>query len=307
MVTIYVGFGPGGGYDLAARLLSRHLANYIPGKPSVIVSNRPGASGLTLLNFLYSVAPTDGTVFGTFHSASPFYEAIGMEGVRYKSAELSWIGNLNRSANVVAVWADTGVRTIEDATKKQVLMGALAGAGIMDMYPKVLNALFGTQFKIVNGYEGTNDVNLAIERGEVQGATTAWNSWKLARPEWVRDHKIVPIVQIALQKDASLPQVPLLLDLAKNDEQKQLFTAISANIAIERPFAGPPRIPADRLDILRRAFDKTVEDPAFIADAAKIQADVDPQTGEQVTKIVESVVNTPPHIIAELKRSAGLN
>jgi tripartite-type tricarboxylate transporter receptor subunit TctC len=305
-VTIYVGFGPGGGYDLAARLLQRHLSAHLAGNPTVIVANKPGASGMTLLNFLYSVAPSDGTVFGTFHSASPFYEAIGMEGVRYKSAELSWIGNLNRSANVIAVWHDTGVRTIEDATHRPVVMGALAGGGIMNIYPRVMNAIFGTQFRIVDGYEGSNDVNLAIERGEVQGATTAWNSWKVARPDWVAAHKIVPIVQIGLQKDPSLPEVPLLIDLAKTGGQRQLFDAISANIAIERPFAGPPRIPPDRLDMLRRAFDRTVADPAFLEDAARIQADVDPQTGEAVTRIVQSVVGTPAEVIDELKRDAGV-
>jgi tripartite-type tricarboxylate transporter receptor subunit TctC len=305
-VTIYVGFGPGGGYDIAARILQRHLAAHLPGNPTVIVANKPGASGMTLLNFLYSVAPNDGTVFGTFHSASPFYEAIGMEGVRYKSAELSWIGNVNRSANVIAVWHDTGVHTIEDATHKPIVMGALAGAGIMNIYPRVMNAIFGTKFQIVDGYEGTNDVNLAIERGEVQGATTAWNSWKVARPEWVAAHKIVPIVQIGLQKDPSLPEVPLLIDLAKTDDQRQLFRAISGNIAIERPFAGPPRIPPDRLDMLRRAFDHTVADPAFLEDAARIQADVDPQSGEEVTRIVQSVVSTPADVIRELKRDAGV-
>jgi hypothetical protein len=185
-------------------------------------------------------------------------------------------------------------------------MGALTGGGIMNIYPRAMNDIFGTQFKIVSGYEGTNDVNLAMERGEVQGATTAWNSWKLARPEWVRDGKIVPLVQIGMEKDPTLPDVPLLLDLAKTERQKQLFTAISANIAIERPFAGPPHIPADRLNILRRAFDKVVVDPAFIADAEKVQADLSPGTGEEVTAIVKSVMNTPDDVIAELRRSAGL-
>src|SRR5262249_23340305 len=181
------------------------------------------------------------------------------------------------------------------------------GAGIMDTYPRLLNNLFGTQFRIVAGYESTNTVNIAIERGEVQGATTAWNTWKVARPQWVKDGRIVPLVQIGPQKDAELAHVPLLDELAQNEEQQQMFRLISGNVAIERPFTAPPQIPADRLETLRRAFDQTTRDPAFLADAERMQSDVDPQTGETVQRIVTAIVNTPAPVIEKLKVSAGLN
>jgi tripartite-type tricarboxylate transporter receptor subunit TctC len=305
-ITIVVGFGPGGGYDLTARLLARHMGRFIPGSPNMVVTNMPGASGIKSVNYLYSIAPRDGTVLGTFHSASPFYEATHMPGVQYKSAELSWIGNLSRSVNAVAVWHETGVRTLDDAKSATVVMAALAGAGIMDTYPRLLNNLFGTKFQIVAGYESTNTVNI-VERGEVQGATTAWNTWKIARPQWIKEGKIVPLVQIGPEKDAELAHVPLLDELARNEEQQQMFRLISGNVAIERPFTAPPQIPLDRLEVLRRAFDQTTRDPAFLADAERMQSDVDPQTGETVQRIVAAIVNTPSSVIEKLKMSAGLN
>jgi tripartite-type tricarboxylate transporter receptor subunit TctC len=306
-ITIVVGFGPGGGYDLTARLLARHMGRYIPGSPTIVVSNMPGASGIKSVNYLYAIAPRDGTVFGTFHSASPFYETMRMSGVQYKSAELSWIGNVSRSVNAVAVWHATGVRSLEDAKRTTVIMAAIAGGGIMDTYPRVLNNLFGTKFRIVSGYEGTNAVNIAIERGEVEGGTTAWNTWKVARPQWIKERKIIPLVQIGPEKDAELAQVPLLHELAQNEEQQQMFRLISGNVAMERPFTAPPKIPSDRLEILRRAFDQTTKDPAFLADALRMQSDVSPQTGEAVQAIVTSIVSTPAAVIDKLKINAGLN
>jgi len=306
-ITIVVGFGPGGGYDLTARLLARHLGRHVPGNPSVIVSNMPGASGVKSVNYLYAIAPRDGTVLGTFHSAAPFYEVTRMPGVQYRSAELSWIGNVSRSANAVAVWHGTGVRTLDDAKKKTVIMAAIAGGGIMDTYPRLLNNLFGTKFRLVSGYEGTNAVNIAMERGEVEGATTAWNTWKVARPQWIKEHKIIPLVQIGPQKEPDLPDVPLLDELAQNEEQQQMFRLVGGNVAIERPFTTTPQVPADRLEILRRAFDQTMKDPAFLSDAQRMQSDVSPQSGEIVTSIVRAIVNTPSTVVEKLRASTAVN
>lgn len=306
-ITIIVGFGPGGGYDTMARLLSRHMGNHIPGSPAIIVQNMPGSSGLKSVNHLYAAAPRDGTVFGTFHSATPLHEALGAKGIRFKSAELSWVGTMSQSVNVIAVTKAAGVETVEDVRKKEVIMGAVgSGGGIMGAYPRLLNNFFDTKFRIVAGYRGSNGVFLAMERNEVHGATTAWASWNIARPQWVKEGKIVPLMQIGPKKLPDLPNVPLLYDLVKNDEQRQMVNLLSGNMQIERPFAGPPKIPDDRLETLRRAFDGTVKDPKFLAEAKRLGAKIDPHTGEEAAKIVKSIIDTPLALVAKLRSATGL-
>lgn len=303
-IRIVVGTIAGGGYDANGRLVARHLGRFIPGSPNVIVQNMPGASGVNAVNHLYAIAPKDGTHIATFNSAIPFYEAVGTAGVQYKSTELSWIGSLSQDINVIVVWHTTGVKTIDDAKKGEIVMGALTGGGTMGAYPILLNNVFGTRFKVVTGYNGGNAVNLAIERGEVQGrGTTPWSTWKSTRPEWVRDAKVIPIVQIGPKKDPELAAmgVPLLDDLAQNEEQRQMFRLLGGNIYIERPFAAPPQVPPDRISHLRRGFDAMTKDKAFLADAEKLQAGIDPQTGEQVSDLVAKIIASPPGVVEKVK------
>ncbi|MCD6073412.1 MAG: tripartite tricarboxylate transporter family receptor [Rhodospirillales bacterium] len=303
-ITIVVGTTAGGGYDLNARMLARHYSKYIPGNPNIIVTNMPGASDVKSVNYLYSVAPKDGTVIGAFNSAIPFYERMGVEGVTYKSAELSWIGNLSQSTQAVAVWHSIGVKNLDDAKKKEVIMGALGDTGTMAYYPKLLNRFLGTKFRVVTGYQGGPDVELAMERGEVHGrGAGTWFTWQSTRPEWIKDGKIVPLVQIGIKKAAGIENVPLLTDLARNDEERQIFDVFSGNVAIERPFAGPPGVPSDRLQILRRAFDQTMKDPAFIQESIKLRSELDPNSGEVTEKIVAKMMATPQPYIDELKKA----
>lgn len=307
IITIIVGFGPGGGYDTMARVLARHMGKHIPGKPEFVVTNMSGASGLKSVNHLYAVAPRDGTVFGTFHSATPLQEALGARAVRFKAVELSWIGSLSQSINVLAVTSAAGAHTLEDAKAKEVIMGAVgSGGGIMGAYPRLINAILQTRFKIVAGYRGSNDVFLAMERGEVHGATTAWASWNIARPAWVRDGKVIPLVQIGPKKNADLQDTPLLLDLVKTEDQRRMVQLLSGNMQIERPFAGPPEIPSERLTMLRRAFDATARDPAFLADAKQAGETIDPHTGEEATEIVRQIVETPKALVEQLRAATGL-
>lgn len=306
-VTIVVGHSAGGGYDTNARLLGRHIGRHLPGSPSIVVQNMPGASGMRSVNHLYATAPRDGTVFGSFHPASPLQEALGNKAVRYKSTELSWIGSLSQSINVLAVTPAAGVRELQDATKKQVIMGAVGGGkGTMGAYPRLINYLFGTKFRIVPGYKGSRDVLLAMERNEVHGATDAWVSWKINRPDWVAEGKIVVLAQIGPEKVAELQDVPLLHDLAKTDEQRQMIDIFSRTMQIERPFAGPPGIPADRLSILRRAFDRTVKDAQFLADAKRSRAEINPHTGEQVAEAVAAIIGTPPSVVEKVKEATEM-
>jgi hypothetical protein len=307
-VRIVVGTGAGRGYDTYARLVARHLGKHISGHPTFVVENMPGASGIRAINYLYAAAPSDGTVIATFNNAIPFYQAIGQPGVRFKAEELSWIGSFGQAATVIAVWHAAGVRTIDDARRIEVVMGATGAAGTKAAYPALLNNTLGTKFKIVTGYEGGNAVTLAIERGEVQGdGSSRWSSWKATRPDWVRDRKIIPVVQIGLRKDVELADVGLLTDYAQNKEQRQMFEFVGAPDSLGQPFAGPPRIPTDRLAILRRGLDQMIHDPAFRAEAATSKLDVDPLAGEQTEKIVGLIVGTPSTIIQKVQAATAVN
>jgi hypothetical protein len=307
-VRIIIGTGPGRGYDTYARLAARHLGKHVPGHPTFVVENMPGACGIRAINYLYAAAPNDGTVIATFNNAIPFYQAVGQPGIRFKAEELSWIGSFAQAATVVAVWHAAGVRTIDDARRVEVIMGATGAAGTKAAYPALLNNTLETKFKIVTGYEGGNAVTLAIERGEVQGdGSSRWSSWKATRPEWVRDHKIIPVVQIGLRKDAELADVALLSDYAQTEEQRQMFQFVGAPDSLGQPFAGPPRIPIDRLKILRRGFDQMIHDPAFRAEAATSKLAIDPLAGVETENIVGRIVATPLPIIQKVQAATAVS
>jgi tripartite-type tricarboxylate transporter receptor subunit TctC len=306
-IRIIVGTGAGRGYDTYARLVARHLGKHVAGHPNFVVENMPGASGIRAINYLYGAAPSDGTVIATFNNAIPFYQAVGQPGIRFKAEELSWIGSFAQAATVVAVWHAAGVRTIDDARRVEVVLGATGVAGTKAAYPTLLNSTLGTRFKIVTGYEGGNAVTLAIERGEVEGdGSSRWSSWKATRPDWVRERKIIPLVQIGLRKDAELPEVALLTDYAQSEEQRRMFAFVGAPDSLGQPFAGPPGIPAERLLILRRAFDQMIHDPAFRAEAAVAKLDVDPLAGEETENIVGLIVGTPAAIIQKVQAATAV-
>jgi tripartite-type tricarboxylate transporter receptor subunit TctC len=300
-IKMMVATPPGGGYDAYGRLVARHMREYLPGRPNIIVNNMAGASGITGTNWLYSVAPKDGSVIGTFNKSEPFYEAIGQRGVRFKSTEFGWIGAMSQAPDTVNVSNRAGVKTIEDVKKKEVIIGADSG-GTMTLFPALLNSMIGTKFKIITGYAGSAAVYLAIEKDEVQGVgSTPWTTWKATRPDWVRDGRILALVQVGLKKDPDLQNVPRLIDLAQNDDQRVLFTFVSSVAAIERPYAAPPGIPADVLATWRSAFNQAVKSPALIAEAEKMNLDLDPQDGETVARIVGSILSTPPEIVAKVR------
>jgi tripartite-type tricarboxylate transporter receptor subunit TctC len=305
-ITLIVGTTAGGGYDTDGRLIAKYMSRYIPGNPNIVISNMPGASGVKAVNFLHTSAPRDGTVFGTFNSAMPFLEAAGAPGVTYKSAELSWIGNLSQSVQAVVVWHTSGIKTLDDTKKREVIMGALGSGGTMTVFPRMLNAAFGTKFRIVAGYQGGTEVNIAMERGEVEGrGAGVWTTWKRTRPDWIKEGKIIPLLQIGPKKDRDLPHIPLLNDLAQSEEQKQMFLLVAGNIQIERPFAAPPQIPADRLQILRNAFIRATADPEFLAEAEKLETDVAPQTGDETARDVTSILAVPQAVVEKVKVIVG--
>jgi tripartite-type tricarboxylate transporter receptor subunit TctC len=300
-IRIIVGSAPGGGYDANARLVARHLGAHLAGNPAVIVSNMPGASGAQAANYVYLQAPKDGTVLGTFNKSLPSYQVVGTPGIRFKAEELSWLGCMSQTVDTVVVWHRTGVKTIEDAKHKPVIIGALTKIGTMYGYPAMLNAMLGTKFRIVTGYESGTHINLAMEKGEIEGrGSNPWSSWKATSPDWIRDRKIIPVVQVGLKKDVDLPNVPLLAELAQNEEQRHIFEFVSSE-AMDRPFAAPAGLAPEVLAELRTAFDAMVADPAFVEDARKASLDLDPLPGAKVAEIVRGIVTTPANVIARYK------
>jgi len=302
-IRIIVGSGPGGSYDLYARLVARHLGRHILGSPTVTVSNMPGASGVEAANYLFNLAAKDGTVLGTFNKSMPFYELVGQSGIRFKSKEFTWIGCLSQTEDVVAVWHTTGVRSVEEARKRPIIMGALSKIGTMWTYPALLNAELGTQFTIVTGYASGTSVNHAMELGEIEGrGSNPWTSWKATQPEWVRDKKIVPILQIGLHKDPDLPHVPLLVDLASNEEQRLLFRLVSNSAAIDHPIVAPPRLAPDVRQILNEAFALMVRNADFLGDAKERALDLDPLSGEDLASVIRQIIDTPSEIVSQIQK-----
>jgi tripartite-type tricarboxylate transporter receptor subunit TctC len=304
-LSLIVGTSSGNDYDFRARLLARHLGRHIPGEPSIVPQNMPGVGGVKAANYLASIAPHDGTTLHMIMANMMSSEAIGAQGVQFDTRKFFWIGNTTSTPNVTVSWYKSGVTSIEQVKTRELIVGAPGGtAGVI--YATAMNGLLGTKFKIVSGYPGGNEVNLAMERGEIDGrASNSWASWKSTRPDWVKDKKIIVLVQIGLKRAPDLPDVPLLLELAKNDMDRQVLTFLSADTAIARALVTTPDTPPERVAALRRAFDATMRDPEFLAEADKALLDIVPMSGEDSQKIADSIVNTPPEVVARAKALLG--
>jgi tripartite-type tricarboxylate transporter receptor subunit TctC len=304
-LEMVIGYSPGGTYDLYARLVARFLGNYIPGKPVIVPRNMPGAGSRAATKWVYSVGPKDGTVLATADQSLAVEQAMGDKQLDLDTTKLIYVGNPNADNNTTATWYTSGIKTIDDAKTRLVVMGATGGS-TSSQYPKAMNALIGTKFKIVIGYPGGNDINLAMEKGEVDGrGSNAWGAWKATRPDWLRDKKINILVQIGLTKAPDLPDVPLLIDLAANDEDRAIFKLLSASSTIGRPVFTSPGVPPERVKALRDAFDTMVKDPVFLAEADKEHFDINPVAGVQMQRIVADIVATPRPIADRLLQIIG--
>ena len=297
-ITLVVGSDITGEHDAAARLLARHLGRHIAGRPSIVVQNMPGASGIKSANYLYELARRDGTVMAIFNKSLPLAQATGAANAKFKAEELNWIGSMDHSNNLVVVAARTGVKTIADATRKEVLMGSLGAGGPMSTYPLLLNNAFGTRFKLVQGYAGGQIVDLAIDRGEVDGrGSYNWRDLRVKRANWLKENKLNILVQVGLEREAELAEVPLLVDLARSDFEREVFTFVSADIPIGKSFVMPQAVPRERVETIRRAFEATMSDPEFLVDAKASEADVHLIPGMQVHALVRGIVTTPAEVI----------
>ena len=299
-IDLVIGSPAGGGYDLYARLVGRHMGNHIPGNPSIIPRNMPGAGTLIAANWLYNVAPRDGIVLGSVNATVATDQAKGAEGIQYDARKFSWIGAPAVSNKMLSVWSKTGVKTVADAAKAELVIGAAGATSISVIFPQVANNLFGTKFRIVAGYPGANDILLAMERGEVDGIGSN-SSWSATRPDWVRDRKINVVFQVGAKRAAEEPDAPLLTELAKTSEQRQILDVISGDIAMGYPILTTPGVPEDRVAALRAAFNATMRDQAFLADALNSKLEIDPADGLELQKSVDGIVNVSHEIVEKVK------
>jgi tripartite-type tricarboxylate transporter receptor subunit TctC len=300
-VRLVVGIGVGSGYDINARLLARHMGSHIPGNPTIIVQNQPGAGSLTMTNQLSAAGPFDGTAIGASFNGMPTTPLLQPQGARFEPNKLNWLGSTNRETQASYVWHTAPANTLADVAKTEIIMGAQAPGSTQYDYPVLVNSLFGYKFKVITGYEATPKIHLAMERGEVHGTLANWSTLKAINLDWVKEKKIKMLAQWALKAHPELAGVPMALDLAKTDADRQAMELALARLEYGRPFFLPPNVPADRVQALRRAFDATMKDPAYLAEAEKLKIDVDPLTGEQVAELVAKVNATPAETVARVR------
>ncbi len=301
-VSVVIGFSVGGGYDLYARLLARHLGRHIPGQPNVLPQNREGAGSERATLYLYNAAPKDGTVIGTFSRS--MVVAPLLINAPFDATRFSWLGSISSDVSVCMTWQTSQIATFSDMLAKPFTMGGLGKDADPDIFANVLRNMFGAKLKLVSGYPGTNDATLAMERGEVNGMCgVSWSTAKARHMDWIKSKRVNMPVQFGLRKEADIPEVPAVTDLAKGDEQTKMLRLILTGQAMARPYVAPPGIPADRHQALIAAFEATMKDPDFLADAEKAQVDVVPVTAREIQALLSEVYATPKDIVAKAAKA----
>jgi len=300
-VTIVVGYSAGGGYDIYARALARHMGRHLPGNPNFIVQNVTGAGSVNAANTLYNVSAKDGTVFGTFGRGLAMEPLIGTARVQYDAQKFTWIGSGANEVSLCSVWHTAPVKTWQDALKTSFTVAGEGPGSDPDSFSAMVKNLFGLKMRLITGYQGTSDTILAIERGEVDGRCgQSWSSLKSVRPQWIEKKMLNHLAYMSEVKAPELPDVPLVSDFA-NARQKQVIRLVLSRQTLGRPFAAPPGVPADRRQALRRAFDATLQDPAFLKEAEKLKLEVSPVNGEEVDKLIAELYATPKDVVEETR------
>ena len=299
-IELYIGYSVGGGYDIYARLLARHMGRHLPGNPVVVPKNMEGAGSLRLANWLYRAAPKDGSAIGTIGRAIAFDPLLGGQGAQFNATEFGWIGSANDEVSVCMSWGTKRVTRFEDLFSRELIVGGNGATADTDLFPKVLNNVLGTKLRVITGYPGGNDITLAMQRGEVDGRCGwSWSSIKTNHSQWVKDGTINLLVQLALEKHVDLPQVPLVMDYIKTDEQRVILRVVFAGQVMGRPFLAPPGLAHERLTALRKAFSATMKDNDFLAEAEKLKLEIRPVGGEAVQKLVAELYRTPREVLAK--------
>jgi tripartite-type tricarboxylate transporter receptor subunit TctC len=293
-IELYIGYSVGGAYDLYARLLARHLGRHIPGHPNIVPKNMEGAGSLRLANWAYNVAAKDGTVLAAIGRGTAFDPLLGSKGALFQADRFTWIGSANHEVSMCVALRSSGILRLEDVMQRELVVGGTGQAADTDQFPRVLNGVLGTRFRIVSGYPGGNEIIMAMERGEVMGRCGwSWSSLLSTHSRWVEDKSINILVQLALARHPDLPHVPLVMDLARTEEHRSIFKLIFARQVMGRPFLAPPGVPQERAQLLRRAFMDTMRDPQLLREAARAQLEINAVEGAEVERLVSEILETP--------------
>jgi tripartite-type tricarboxylate transporter receptor subunit TctC len=300
-ITLYIGTGPGGGYDAYGRLVARHIGRMLPGTPGVVVQNMPGASSLVLTNFLYNKAPRDGTAIAVINQAMPMEQYLQTEGIAYDANKFNWIGRVTSAAETGIVWHTVPVNRIEDVFTRETVVGGTGPTSSTVFVPYLLNNLVGTKFKVITGFTGTNEIGLAMERGEVEGSGTPLESLKSYRANWMRDHKIKILLLWSAHREPELPGVPSMVELGRDEESRKILKFYASADDIGRSVVAPPGLPPERVAAIRHAFNALTTDARFLEDAAHAGLEVKPLSGEKLQAMVGEVANFPKSLIGKAR------
>jgi tripartite-type tricarboxylate transporter receptor subunit TctC len=306
-ITLVVAFPSGGGYDIYSRLAARYLSKHLPGNPTIVVQNMPGAGGVKAANWLYDVAPRDGATLGMIADNSAIEEVIGSPGVAYKTARFLWIGRVTSSVNVEMVRSEVPVKTIADLRTHEIIVGGTGAAGITTVSRRIANAFGGTKFKVVTGYAGSPEACLAMEKGELQGCAPSWTHAKTNLKDWLSSGRARIVLQWGVSRHKELPDVPPMTDLARTDEDRKVLALYGSGTNVGRSLAAPPGTPADRVEFLRQAFAAAMNDPDLIADVKRSHLDYDPMTGAELQSFISEVADVPPAIVAKARQALDLH
>lgn len=297
-VTLVIGNNAGTAYDASARLVARHLGRHIPGEPTIVVQNMPGATGLTAANYIWNIAAKDGSVIANAHQSLPLRQVLGDAAVQYDARQLQWIGSAEVSNQTIAVWHTVPIQSLADVKTHEVIMGGTTQRADSSIVLALANKLLGTRFKVIHGY-AANQIDIAIERGEVEGRVVIWGGLKATKPTWLRDNKVKIIAQLGLNRERELPDVPLLQELAGNDESRRIIELFSAQLALGRPLYVAPGVPKERVTQLRKAFEGMISSVEFLEDARRSHYEVQLVSGAELEKIVRNMMATPAELIAK--------
>src|SRR5262245_60496791 len=299
-LVFLVGHDAGGGYDIYTRTLARHIVKHIPGQPTAVVKTMPGAGGLKMINHLYAGAPQDGSTFGISDRGFVLEPVLGNKAAQFDATKMSAVGSIGKQTPACSLWHGAKAKSLTDTFKRETVIGG-TGTSATTVYPSNLNHVLKTKFRIIAGYRGSGEIMLAMERGEAEGVCLSWDTLKTLKPDWLADGRLKPIVQMGLQRIAELKDVPVAIEHAATEGDRQMLTLYFGPNEMGRPYMGPPNVPKDRLAAIRRAFDATMKDPAYLAEARSQKMDVDPMSGEEMETLIRSCYASTPELVARLK------
>jgi tripartite-type tricarboxylate transporter receptor subunit TctC len=302
-ITLYIGTAPGGAYDLFGRMVARHMSRHVPGEPAIVPVNMEGAGSLKLANQFFTGAPRDGSVIAVINRGTPYEPLIGNSGpAHFDPTKFTWIGSPTGDMSVCVAWHEAGVDRFEQLFEKQIFVGSTGGGASTEVFPKAINGVLGTKLKIVPGYPGGNDIDFAMERGEVDARCGwSWSSVVSTKKEWLDRGLIKVLIQLSLEKNPQLPDVPHIMDFAKTEEQRQMFRLVFSRESLGYPFLAPPGLSAERTAVLRTAFEDTVKDPAFLAEAARARVSITPVKGEHIRQLLAEAYATPKDVVEKTR------